>query len=108
VYLSLFPGFFIGANNEGKTMKEQKIFKTSVIGFSAILKLHNIPLLKIETNGHRAFFCYERCGDINGLSMNYCNRRLKIELKSLLDSIRMLKAAAATALNNEEGRRRGE
>jgi hypothetical protein len=81
-------------------MKEQKIFKVSDIGFSAVLQLHNISLLRIEADGRKAVFVFEFDSDINGLKMHYYNRRLKIEPLGLLDSIRTLKAAAATAITN--------
>lgn len=75
-------------------------FPTRDIYLATILKLSKIPLLRVENQGGLGIFIFESSPELDQVTMEYFNGKLKFEPQSLFETWKALKAMVYSKTNN--------
>lgn len=77
------------------------LFKSKDIYLASVLKIHDIPLVKVETlNGGRCLFVFQHTKNLDETVFKYFNKQLKVEPQSLFEIWKSLKALMYSQTNN--------
>ena len=75
--------------------------KSKDIYLSSVLKIHDIPLVKVETlNGGRCLFVFQHTKNLDEIVAKFFNKELEVEPQALFDIWRSLKALMYSQTNN--------
>ena len=83
-------------------VKKPTVFETREITLGAALVLHGFPVQDIRTAGSVAYLVFELDAKVSALSKNFFLKRLKVEPVLYLDTIRHLRVAVRSAVDNDQ------
>ena len=67
-------------------------YRTSDLYYAAFLKTAGVPLKRVDREGSKVFFVFEKSDSIGDLQIDYFNRRAKVPALTFSDEIRHMKS----------------